>query len=88
MCGNAGGNEFQTSVLPFLLRGVSLLGIDSVMQPLPARESTWKRIADTLPGEVLDKMARTVRLEDLPGLAEEILQGHVRGRVVVEMEQG
>ena len=84
-CGLAGGSEFSTTVIPFLLRGVNLLGIDSVMQPLAARESAWRRIAETLPGEVLDGMTRTVTLEQLPALAEEILAGRVRGRIVVEI---
>ncbi len=84
-CGLAGGSELNTTVIPFLLRGISLLGIDSVMQPLPARESAWRRIARTLPGEVLDGMTRTVHLDDLPALAEEILRGRVRGRIVVEI---
>ncbi|MBV9248108.1 MAG: oxidoreductase [Acetobacteraceae bacterium] len=85
VCGLAGGNELHTTVIPFLLRGVNLLGIDSVMQPLAARESAWKRIAETVPGEVLDKMSRIVRLEDVAALADEILKGRVRGRVVVEI---
>ena len=84
-CGLAGGSELSTTVIPFLLRSVSLLGIDSVMQPLAARESAWRRIAATLPGDVLDQMTRTVRLDDVPGLADEILQGRVRGRIVVEI---
>jgi acrylyl-CoA reductase (NADPH) len=84
-CGLAGGSDLAITVIPFLLRGVNLLGIDSVMQPLPARESAWRRIAETLPGEMLDAMSRTVRLEDLAGLADEILRGQVRGRVVVEV---
>lgn len=83
-CGLAGGSDLATTVIPFLLRGISLLGIDSVMQPLPARESAWARIAKAVPGDVLDRMTRTVRLEELPGLADEILHGRVRGRIVVE----
>lgn len=84
-CGLAGGSELAISVLPFLLRGVNLLGIDSVMQPLAARELAWRRIAETLPGDVLDAMTRTVRLEELPALADEILAGRVRGRIVAEI---
>jgi acrylyl-CoA reductase (NADPH) len=84
-CGLAGGSDLPITVIPFLLRGVNLLGIDSVMQPLPAREAAWRRIAETLPGETLDAMTRTVRLEDLPGVADEILHGQVRGRIVVEV---
>ena len=55
------------------------------MQPLPAREAAWRRIAETLPGDVLDAMTRRVRLEDVGSLADEILHGKVRGRVVVEV---
>ena len=84
-CGLAGGSELATTVIPFLLRGVSLLGIDSVMQPLAARESAWRRIAATLSGELLDRMTRRVHLDEVPGLADEILQGRVRGRIVVEV---
>jgi acrylyl-CoA reductase (NADPH) len=84
-CGLAGGSDLATTVIPFLLRGANLLGIDSVMQPLPARESAWGRIAETLPGEMLDAMTRTVRLEDVPTQADEILKGRVRGRIVVQV---
>ena len=84
-CGLAGGSDVAITVIPFLLRGVSLLGIDSVMQPLPARESAWARIAKALAGDVLARMTQTVRLEELPGLADEILHGRVRGRIVVEI---
>jgi acrylyl-CoA reductase (NADPH) len=84
-CGLAGGSDLATSVIPFLLRGINLLGIDSVMQPLAAREAAWRRIADILPDGTLDAMTRTVRLQDLPALAEDILAGRVRGRIVVEI---
>ncbi len=84
-CGLAGGNELTTTVIPFLLRAVNLLGIDSVMQPLAARELAWRRIAETLPPEVFAGMTRTVRLEEVPTLADEILSGKVRGRVVVKV---
>jgi acrylyl-CoA reductase (NADPH) len=84
-CGLAGGSDLAITIIPFLLRGVNLLGIDSVMQPLPARETAWRRIAETLPGEMLDSMTRTVRLEEVPALADEILKGRVRGRIVVQI---
>jgi acrylyl-CoA reductase (NADPH) len=84
-CGLAGGNELATTVIPFLLRGVNLLGIDSVMQPLPARETAWRRIAEALPGDRLDAVTRTVSLEEVPALADEILHGKVRGRIVVQV---
>ncbi len=84
-CGLAGGSELVTSVIPFLLRGVSLLGIDSVMQPLAARERAWARIAELLPEATLAAMRRLVGLDDVRALADEILAGRVRGRVVVDL---
>jgi len=86
-CGLAGGSELHTTVIPFLLRGVSLLGIDSVMQPRAARIAAWERIATTLPAELITRMTRQVTLEDLPRLADEILAGHVRGRIVVDVKK-
>src|SRR5271166_5158047 len=84
-CGLAGGSELVTTVIPFLLRGVNLLGIDSVMQPMPGREAAWKRIAEIMPGEMLDGMTQVVKLADIPSFADEILKGRVRGRIVVEV---
>ena len=86
-CGLAGGPTLTTTVIPFLLRGVNLLGIDSVMAPLPERETAWRRIAETMPGDVLDGLTRTVALADVIPLADEILAGRVRGRVVVAVER-
>ena len=84
--GNAGGVELRTTVIPFLLRGVNLLGIDSVMSPLEEREEAWRRIARDLPMDKLGAMTGRARLEDLPGLGKRILQGGVRGRVVVDVD--
>lgn len=84
-CGLAGGAELNTTVIPFLLRGVSLLGIDSVMQPRPVREAAWLRLAELLPPARLAPVITRARLADLPRLAEEILAGRIRGRVVVEV---
>jgi acrylyl-CoA reductase (NADPH) len=83
--GNAGGVELRTTVLPFLLRGVNLLGIDSVMAPREEREEAWRRIARDLPMDKLDAMTGRARLADLPELGKSILQGSVRGRVVVDV---
>ena len=83
--GNAGGVEVPLKVIPFLLRGVNLLGIDSVMAPIPDRESAWTRLARDLPMDKLDAMTRTATLEDLPALGRSILEGGVRGRVVVDL---
>jgi acrylyl-CoA reductase (NADPH) len=82
-CGLAGGNDLPTSVVPFLLRGVTLYGIDSVMCPAPRREATWTRLAEVLDTDALEAMTSEVTLADLPGLADEILAGRTRGRVVV-----
>jgi len=83
-CGLAGGTKLETTVIPFLLRGVNLLGIDSVMCPVPLRQKAWLRLASDLPMGKLDKMIETAALSDLPGLGGQILAGKVRGRVVVD----
>ena len=84
-CGLAGGNDLPTTVMPFLLRGVNLLGIDSVMCPKPRREAVWARVVRDLPMEMLDAMTSVVPLRDLPDLAGQILKGATRGRVVVDV---
>jgi len=84
-CGLAGGNDLPTTVLPFLLRGVNLLGIDSVMCPKPRREAAWARIVQDLPMEKLDAMTSVVPFAELPDLADRILKGATRGRVVVDV---
>jgi acrylyl-CoA reductase (NADPH) len=83
-CGLAGGNDLPTTVIPFLLRGVTLYGIDSVMCPTDRRTATWQRLADVLDTDALETMTSEATLADLPGLADEILGGQVRGRVVVK----
>ncbi|MGR3631264.1 MAG: acryloyl-CoA reductase [Limimaricola soesokkakensis] len=83
--GLAGGADLPAKVIPFLLRGVNLLGIDSVMQPYENRVAAWERIAHELPMEKLRAMIRPARLGDLPELGAEILKGQVRGRVVVDV---
>jgi acrylyl-CoA reductase (NADPH) len=84
-CGLAGGNELPTTVIPFLLRGVNLLGIDSVRCAMPKRQDAWKRLAADLPLAKLDAMTETVALADLPGWGGRILKGEVKGRVVVDV---
>jgi len=84
-CGLAGGNALPTTVIPFLLRGVNLLGIDSVMCPIAPRQEAWARLARDLPLEKLDTMTETVPLAALPTLAGRILKGEVRGRIVVDV---
>jgi acrylyl-CoA reductase (NADPH) len=70
-------------VLPFLLRGVNLLGIDSVMCPYQRREAAWRELARDLPMDKLDQMTAKASLEDLPELGQDILKGKVQGRVVI-----
>jgi acrylyl-CoA reductase (NADPH) len=84
-CGNAGGNDLATSVLPFLLRGVRIIGIDSVACPLPERQAAWARLATAIPTAVLDAMTTVIPLADLPAAADRILAGQVRGRIVVDV---
>jgi len=83
--GLAGGAGLPATVIPFLLRGVNLLGIDSVMQPYDNRLRAWARIARDLPMEKLDAMVQPARLADLPELGAAILKGRVKGRVVVDV---
>jgi acrylyl-CoA reductase (NADPH) len=83
--GLAGGAELHHSVVPFLLRGVNLLGIDSVMCPREPRLAAWRRLVDDLPRDALEAFTVGARLEDLPRLASEILAGKIRGRVVVDL---
>lgn len=84
-CGLAQGMDLPASVAPFILRGVSLLGINSVYTKLERRRQAWERLARDLDRGKLQMMTRTIRLEDVPGAAEEILAGRVRGRLVVEI---
>lgn len=83
--GLAGGAALPATVIPFLLRGVNLLGIDSVMQPYENRLRAWERIARDLPMDKLEAMVQPATLSDLPGLGADILKGQVRGRVVVDV---
>jgi acrylyl-CoA reductase (NADPH) len=83
--GLAGGAKLETTVIPFLLRGVNLLGIDSVMRAYEDRIKAWGRIASDLPMEQLESMIQPATLSDLPALGAAILKGQVRGRVVVDL---
>ncbi len=83
--GLAGGAALPATVIPFLLRGVNLLGIDSVMQPYDSRVRAWKRIASDLPMDKLEAMVHPATLADLPQLGADILNGQVKGRVVVDV---
>ncbi len=83
--GLAGGAGLPATVIPFLLRGVNLLGIDSVMQPYANRVRAWERIAKDLPMDKLEAMVKPATLFDLPALGKDILKGQVQGRVVVDV---
>jgi len=83
--GLAGGADLPASVIPFLLRGVNLLGIDSVMQPYENRLTAWRRIVSDLPMDRLEAIIQPAVLADLPDLAKAILKGQVKGRVVIDV---
>lgn len=84
-CGLAGGNDLPATVIPFLLRGVNLLGIDSVMCPIDHRRAAWARLARDLAMDKLDALTETAPLADLPELGQRILKGEIRGRLVVDV---
>lgn len=86
-CGLAGGNQLPVTVLPFILRGVNLLGIDSSMKSLADRREAWQRLAKDLPLDKLDAMTSVVGLHELRALANDILAGKVRGRTVVDVNK-
>ena len=84
-CGLAGGHQLNSTVIPFLLRGINLLGIDSVMCPKNRRVIAWNRLASELPKDALHAITQEVSLSDLPVQAKKILKGETRGRVVVNV---
>ena len=86
-CGMAQGPDLPTTVLPFILRGVTLAGINSVQCPLPLRERAWEALARELDPELLDSMTTSIGLSEVLDHAERILAGQVRGRTVVEVTQ-
>ena len=81
--GNAGGHQMPASVIPFLLRGVNLLGIDSVNQPYDSRVQAWSRLVDDFPLHKLDSIATEITLENLETASKDILNGKIQGRYVV-----
>ncbi len=83
--GNAGGIELKTTVLPFILRGIRLIGVDSALTPMPLRRKVWGRLASDLRPRHLSAIAHTVGLEELPSLFQRMLQAQVRGRAVVKI---
>ncbi len=87
-CGLAQGLDLPASVAPFILRGISLLGIDSVQMPRPRRLRAWERLARDLDVKKLGTMTHTIKLADVRKAADDILAGKVRGRLVVEIASG
>ncbi|MEP4890215.1 MAG: MDR family oxidoreductase [Aliiglaciecola sp.] len=84
-CGLAQGMDFPASVAPFILRGITLAGIDSVMRPLADRIEAWQRLGELLEPSTLDDIANNITLSEVVSTAEELLKGNVRGRVVVTL---
>lgn len=86
--GLAGGADLPATVIPFLLRGVNLLGIDSVLQPLDRRIAAWDRLARDLPMDLLDLATKQVSLAEVADLGDDILAGRLTGRTVVAVSEG
>ena len=84
-CGLAQGMDFPATVAPFILRSVRLIGIDSVMCPMPRREAAWQRLASDLDRRRLDSATTEVGLVQATDVADRLLSGKVRGRVVVNV---
>ena len=84
-CGLAGGFDLPTTVMPFILRGVRLYGVESVMCPRPKRAEAWQRLARDLPLDKLDAMTRLAPLSEVPAITADILKGQVRGRTVIDV---
>ena len=83
-CGLAGGTDLPSTVMPFILRGVRLQGIDSVMADIPSRNRAWSRLQTDLPDSLLESITQTIPMSTLVDDAPKILAGEVRGRVVVD----
>ena len=83
--GNAGGIELHTTVLPFILRGVRLIGVDSAATPMPLRQTVWTRLAGDLKPPQIKEIANTITLDDLPAAFEKMLKQQTRGRTVVRI---
>lgn len=85
-CGNAGGAELHTTVFPFILRGVRLIGIESSVTPMPEREAAWARLARDLDPARLDALTSVIDLAEVPAVAPRFLEGKVEGRIVVRVD--
>lgn len=84
-CGNAAGFDLKTTVLPFILRGNNLLGVDSGYWPMPGRQAIWQRLATDMRPPHLADITRTIDFDELPGLFDDFLKSRIRGRVAVKI---
>jgi acrylyl-CoA reductase (NADPH) len=84
-CGLAGGGDLPSTVMPFILRGVTLAGVDSVMAPVALRREAWSRLARDMDPQLLEGMVEEVTLADAVAKAHDLMQGRVRGRIVVAL---
>jgi hypothetical protein len=84
-CGLAQGSDLPATVMPFILRDVTLAGVDSVWAPREKREEAWGRLSTDLDIAKLDSMTARARLDDVPSLANEILAGNIKGRMVIDL---
>jgi acrylyl-CoA reductase (NADPH) len=85
-CGLAGNHSLHTTVYPFILRGIKLVGIDSNTCPADERTQAWNRLSELLPAELLDQLTEVHGLRDVPALSEKILSGDVKGRIVIDVQ--
>ena len=85
--GNAAGGTMHASIIPFLLRSVDILGIDSVSVPVPRRNEIWAALAAEMPRDVLAAMTEEIGLSEVPDFGSKILEGQVRGRILVDVNR-
>ena len=85
--GNTAGATMEASIIPFLLRGVAVFGIDSVMVPVPERERIWAALDADMPRDVLEGMSQEIGLAEVPDYGKQILEGKVRGRILVDLNR-
>jgi NADPH:quinone reductase-like Zn-dependent oxidoreductase len=86
-CGLVGGNDLPATVLPFILRNVSLLGVDSVQTPTEIRSRAWQRLNDDLDTALLDSLTTVEPMTKVPELSAAIVAGQTRGRVVIDVNR-
>jgi len=86
-CGNVGGIKLNTSVMPFILRGIKLWGIDSIQVNIKRREFLWNEMINLINFEILEKYTKTVGLEELLNIFPDILKGKIAGRILVDVNK-